>query len=252
MSNVIGVADTLNYVYKANSYKYLISYTLNTSITLPDVINQDNEITIINEGNATLTVKRSDSSVIGTLEVSSFMTVIPNPNINNWSVVARGSSGDFETNNFLSPIIPILVDNAQANNNQFFGADASSSGGGTQPFQPFSTGGTLDWRPNTAGAEFLKITAPYPFVARAVLLQLRGANATNYFNLPILQGSNNNTNWVNQYTYTLSQAQSTATSFSKFENTVAYLYYRISIPASVGTVGNLGIFNMQLYGYYLE
>lgn len=253
MSQVTTFVNSSPFQIQPNTFEYFISGDLNLEIRLPNISQQkDTEtINIINKSANPLVVKDFGGvNTVVTLQNNSQVSFLVNKTTNpfTWQQVTNGSTSD--SSNFLAPIIPILIDNPQTNNNQFFGASAFSSIAGTQPFNPFSTGGLQYWGPNTATSEFLTITGPTPYVARAILLQFRGASSTNYFNGLTLSASVDGLNFDILHTPPLTACQSTAVYYAKFNNEKPYNIYRINITNSVGTLANLGIFNMQLYGYY--
>lgn len=85
------------------------------------------------------------------------------------------------------------------------------------------------------------------------LLQLRGATTSNYFNQPMIQGSNDNITFTNLYQLTVAQSQSPSTSpvVQSFYNTQSFLYLRFYlINGTSGSIPNLGILNLQYYGSF--
>jgi hypothetical protein len=152
----------------------------------------------------------------------------------------------------LNTTVPILVDNAAANNNQGFSAVSSSDNTGSQAFQPYSTGGALYWNPAVSTASWNRINFPYQVINRGFLYQCRGANSTNYHSGCQIQASpDNGTTWDILCTIPDNQMQNTNVNTVNFPNNKIYNAYRLFITSTVGTLANLGFFNLQYSGYVL-
>lgn len=246
-ANLITEVSTSTYNLAANSSSYVLSRPTNLRINLPPVGTQNIPISIINFGENNLQIFDSLNNLVDIITSFSIISLIPSNSdwlTSSYTTTIGGSSNTF------SPIIPLLGGPAPADNNQFFGVTASSNGPSSQPYYPFSVGGLQYWNPNTSGNETLMIEAPTTFVAKAILLQLRGASGSNHYNRLKLEASRNGTAWINLLDIPNNASKSTNVYYSKFKNEIAYNFYRINILNSVGTLANLGIFNMQLYGYY--
>lgn len=151
----------------------------------------------------------------------------------------------------LNTTVPILVDNAAVNNNQFFSTDASTTGAGSSAFQVFSTGGAQFWTPTGTGNEWIRVNYPYQVINRGFLFQCRGASLTDHHVGCKVQASNDGVDWDTLVTIPDNYMQSTALRTITFPNNKIYAQYRLFITSTIGNVANLGFFNLQYAGYVL-
>jgi hypothetical protein len=252
-STAITTISSSSYNIQPNTFEYYFLTTTNVAVFLPQYgLQQDNKpINLVNIGTTTTTVNDSNSVVLDVILPGFMIKFVFNITLNIWEEVSNNPAKTGVSNVAFS-LIPILVGDPQNSNNQYFGASGSSNGAASDFYFPFSTGGLQYWLPSTTGIEFLTVVSPLPMVPTQFLVQLRGAGTTNYFNQPIIQGSNDNTTWTSLYTLTLSQSQTSGSGLvvQKFINTNSYLYLRFYVPGTVGTVAGLGVFNLQYYGYF--
>lgn len=254
-SNVVTSVSASTYNILPNSFTYYISNTGNNNIVLPLYGNQpsSNPIIIINNGTSTINILDSNSVFLTSLNVGFSATYVFNSLNNSWLQVSNTTTA-VGFYNSISALVPILVADAQSGNNQNFGASGSSAAAGSDYYFPFSTGGSDYWCPNTTGiGENLLITSSIPMTPTKFLLQLRGATTSNYFNQPMIQGSNDNITFTNLYQLTVAQSQSPSTSpvVQSFYNTQSFLYLRFYlINGTSGSIPNLGILNLQYYGSF--
>lgn len=249
-SSLINTVTSATYTIQANDFQYFYSATPNTVITLPPYGQQMdiNPIYIINTGATATAVKDSAGVTLDTIQPGFMIRYVFSSVTNTWLTV-QSSAVKPAVSNVGGPIVPILVDPAPVNNNQFFGTQATSNSGTS--FNAFSTGGAQFWVPTGTGAEFLQVVSPTPVVVKAILLQLRAVSGLQYFNNVTLQASlDGNPPFVTLYTFPLAVMQSPNVSFSRFANETPYSVFRVAIGNTVGPVANIGIFNMQIYGYY--
>ena len=253
-SNVVTSISASTYNVLPNSFTYYISNTGNNNIVLPLYGNQSssNPIVIINNGTSATNILDSNSVLLTSLNAGFSVTYVFNSLNNTWLEVLNTTSavGVYDS---ISALVPILIADDQVNNNQNFGASGSSSTPTVSDYYyPFSTGGANFWCPITTGPEYLLITSSIPMTPTKFLLQLRGATTSNYFNQPIIQGSNDNITFTNLYQLTVAQSQSLSDSpiVQSFYNSTSFLYLRFYIPGTVGSLTNLGVTNLQYYGTF--
>lgn len=255
------LVTTTPFIANSNSFTYYIYplsanpmpatfFTFVLPIDYPDELTP---ITIINNSSFSVVIQNSLSVVLDTItqgQNATFIQAMP-PSTTGWQEVNSGQV-KADTSNLGGPIIPILTGDAATLNNGNWAALGSSAGAGSDFFNPFSTGGLQYWTPATTGAENLAVQSPITTnnpIIKGCLLQLRGATPANYFNDVVLNGANGSS-LTPLYSFTNSQMQSMSTFFVTFPNNTSYYSYVLTIGNTVGTVTTLGIFNMQLFGYY--
>lgn len=235
----------------ANTFKYvsngdnIIYSTVNTQIIdlgSPSVVNSP--ITIRNSNAFSITIKSGGDNILilaGKSTARIFVDLAKE--VISW-VVLEVVSKELSLFEIASPLIPILLAPDSPINKDRWGTDASSTV--ADSYFPFSIG-PAQWVPVSLGAEWLSVSNPIPFIVKYVMICPRGATLSDFHGGCKIQGG---ASFVDLVSIPDSFMQ-TATPFSiALDNSTPYSSYRFYITSSFGTIADLGIFNMQYYGYY--
>ena len=193
---------------------------------------------------------------MGTLKIGSAsnkkgVTINPSVVLFNGNNVKKIMSGLIEIWNDIKPLIPTMTSNTTPSGEAFANYVFSGTYAPWIAFNGTNSNYADAWTANENPMNY-----PYwigyrfekPVVVKDVMIANRNFTTVNAVKDFILQGSNDNSKWVNikSFTNTIT-GQSVEFHCDVSENNTAYLYYRLYITSSHGV--ELYIAKIQFYGY---
>lgn len=264
------IVTTSPYFAIPNSFKYYYT-NFDTNVTgvfnLPDVAESIEPIYVINIGLGNVTINSEVDGILENLVSNQNGLFIVKPatasNISKWIEISS-SPISYSTAPLVSSVgnalIPILTSDLAQNNKDNWGLNGSSFNTGNDFFNSFNNGGGY-WLPLNTFAQYLTITSPLylssspipqVLIVKGLSICFRGGSSTNYFTGVSFSGSNNGSIYSTLYSFSNTQTQTNFPNvvYVNFENEISYTSFQLFITNTVGTLSNLGIYSIQLYGYW--